>query len=92
MAKGGHGLFKEILGPTMPNLSTPCPASVPVAVFYPLGHPTQYAYALPPIEGNREDGRHESQSAHEAVDLHRQPSGTDGETQSRPGDTGRWVP
>jgi hypothetical protein len=53
MARGGHGLPKLSLGPTMPYPSMPCGRATPetalqpfqVAVFYPLGHPTPYAYA-----------------------------------------------
>jgi hypothetical protein len=36
MARGGHGLPKVWLGPTMPNPSMPCG---PAAVFYPLDTP-----------------------------------------------------
>jgi hypothetical protein len=38
MTKGGHGFPKVPSGPAMPYPSTP------VAVFYPFGHPTPYAF------------------------------------------------
>jgi hypothetical protein len=45
MAKGGHGLSKVSPGPTMPDPSTPCgQATHKMAVFYPFGHHTPYAY------------------------------------------------
>jgi hypothetical protein len=51
MARGGHGLPKVSTEPAMPYLSTPCGVARPrgkwpVAVLYPLGHPTPYAYGF----------------------------------------------
>jgi hypothetical protein len=56
MARGGHGLPKVSPGPIMPYLFMHCrPATPekalhsfqqwPATDFYPLGHPTPYAYA-----------------------------------------------
>jgi hypothetical protein len=53
MARGGYGLPKVSTGTAMPYPCTPCGRAIPetalqgerpVAVFYPFGHPTPYAY------------------------------------------------
>jgi hypothetical protein len=57
IARGGHGFPKVSLGPAMPYPSTLCRQATPettlqpfqgwpAAIFYPLGHPTPYAYAI----------------------------------------------
>jgi hypothetical protein len=42
MERGGHGLPKVSPGPALPDPSKP--GGWPAVVFYPLGHPTPYAY------------------------------------------------
>jgi hypothetical protein len=45
MARGGDGLHKVSPEPAMPYPSMPSGQATPeTAVFYPLGHPTPYAY------------------------------------------------
>jgi len=58
MVRSDHGLPKVSPGPTMPYPSIPCGQAIPetalwlfqgwptrrASVFYPLGHPTPYAY------------------------------------------------
>jgi hypothetical protein len=65
---GGQGLPKVSIGCVMPNPFTPCGRATPInavsgvvclqseqpaAVFYPLGHPTPYAYEADLSEKSR---------------------------------------
>jgi hypothetical protein len=66
LARGDHGLPQVLLGPAMPNPSTPCRRATsetavglarpqggwPAAVFYPLGRPMSNAYEDAPSKSS----------------------------------------